>query len=484
MNSWLLVLIPLLLAPTVFIFDNHWSKRIALFSSITSFIYSILLLINYCSCSIWNYEFNQPWISSLGINFSLGIDGISMVLVLLTTLLSVLIILSVNEKEYVNSKWLFFLILAMESGLLGVFTAKDAFVFYIFWELALIPVYFISLIWGGEERKFITFKFFIYTLVGSLFMLLAIIILYLNNPGKSFAIAELYETGRNLSYTNQAFVFWFFFLAFAIKMPIFPLHTWQPSTYTQSPIPGTMLLSGIMLKMGVYGVIRWLFPMVPDAWNVYAHYALVLSVIGVIYGSFIAIKQTNLKTMFAYISIAHVGLIAAGVFVANTESIGGAIIQMFSHGINVVGLFYIAQIIQNRTNTFDIQHLGGIRLQAPIFTIMFMIVLLSSVALPLTAGFIGEFMLLAGIFEYQMFIAAIAGLTLILGAIYMLNMFQKVMLGEINGQSSNFIDLHLQEKLVLLPIVLIIIFLGVYPQPLLNLIEPSVIELVKIATKY
>jgi NADH-quinone oxidoreductase subunit M len=372
----------------------------------------------------------------------------------------------------------------MQGALIGVFVSLDAFLFYIFWELALIPIYFIALLWGGTDRGKITFKFFIYTLAGSLFMLLGIIYLYLQTSNGSFDITAFYQL--KLSHDTQTIIFWCFFLAFAIKMPIFPFHTWQPDTYHTAPTQGTMLLSGIMLKMGIYGVIRWMLPIVPiaisDTWG--GDLAIMLSVIGIIYASVIAIMQKDIKRLIAYVSIAHVGLIGAGIFTTNINALQGAMFQMLSHGINVVGLFFVVDIIYDRTKTHAISGLGGIRNSAPQFALYFLIILLGSVSLPLTSGFIGEFLLLAGIFKYNAVIAGVAGLTIILGAVYMLSSYQKVMLGESNNTTKNFSDLTGIEKGVLIPIILMIIIMGVYPTPFLAISEPAIKNITEMVATY
>lgn len=421
------------------------------------------------------FSMYQYWVMSLGISFSISMDGISLLLVLLTALLVPFIILSSFKTNYKNPHVFYSLILFMQMALVGVFVAMDGFLFYVFWELALIPIYFICLLWGGENRGKITFKFFVYTLLGSLFMLVALIYLYQHTGGKhTFAIAALYEAGRSLSAPEQGFVFWAMFLAFAIKMPVFPFHTWQPDTYTVAPTPGTMLLSGIMLKMGTYGLIRWLLPLAPVGVQEWGSVAITLSVIGIIYASCMAIAQKDFKRLVAYSSIAHVGLISAGIFSYNIQGLQGGLIQMFSHGVNVVGLFFIAEIISSRTQTREINKMGGIRNVAPGFAAMFLIVLLGSVALPLTNGFVGEFLLINGLYQYGPWMAAFAGLTIILGAVYMLRSYQAVMLGETNGITSGFAALTTEEKAVLIPIVILIIAFGVYPQPLLEMTEPAV----------
>jgi NADH-quinone oxidoreductase subunit M len=362
-------------------------------------------------------------------------------------------------------------------ALVGVFTANDGFLFYVFWELALIPIYFICLLWGGEGRAMITFKFFVYTLFGSLFMLIGLIYLYSHTGdggARSWSIAALYEAGRGLNTMQQGAVFWLIFIAFAIKMPIFPLHTWQPDTYVNAPTQGTMLLSGIMLKMGTFGVIKWLLPIVPLGLAEWGHTAIVLSVIGIIYASCIAIVQKDYKRLIAYSSIAHVGLISAGILAANQQGVQGAIIQMLSHGVNVVGLFLIADILLRHTGTREIDKLGGIRNMNGQFSVLFLIVLLGSVALPLTNGFIGEFLLINGIYQYSSVIAAFAGLSVILGAVYMLRSYQGIMLGEKPTGAVAFGSLATSDKIVLMVVCVVIVAFGVYPKPLNDLAEPAV----------
>jgi NADH-quinone oxidoreductase subunit M len=420
----------------------------------------------------------QPWIADLGSEFYLRMDGISAVMVLLTTLLYPFIVLSTQGKNYQSS--FYALMLLMQAALIGVFTAMDGFLFYIFWELALIPIYFICLRWGGENSGKITFKFFVYTLAGSLLMLVALIYVYLQTPGTpSFAIETLYATGKSLSAGEQAWIFFGLFAAFAVKMPVFPFHTWQPDTYVAAPTAGTMLLSGIMLKMGTYGLIRWLIPLAPLGWQQYGYIAVILAVIGIVYASCIAIVQQDFKRLVAYSSIAHVGLIAAGILSFNVQGVQGGIFQMISHGINVVGLFYIVDIIQSRMGTRNLAELGGIRNVAPTFAVLFLLVLLGSVALPLTNGFVGEFLLLTGLYQYDTTLVIFAGLTVILGAVYMLRSYQAMMLGEVNMLTEGFKNLTGNEKLILIALAAMIFLFGVYPQPLLDTAEPAVRALVE-----
>jgi NADH-quinone oxidoreductase subunit M len=452
---------------------------IAFVGAIVELIFTVYVMVKFSSFYPEQLGFHIPWVPSLGIKFSVALDGLNLLLVLLTSLLVPFIVLS-SFKNHDRSSSFYALILIMQSALVGVFTAMDGFLFYIFWELALIPIYFICLIWGGEGRGKITLKFFIYTLGGSLVMLVALIFLYLKTPDHSFAIDSLYTAGRSLPIVYQTIIFWSMFFAFAIKMPVFPFHTWQPDTYSVAPAQGTMLLSGIMLKMGIYGVIRWLIPMVPMAVKEWGEVAILLSVIGIVYASCIAFVQNDFKRLIAYSSIAHVGLISAGIFTLSVSGVQGAMIQMISHGIVVVALFYIIEIIADRTKTYNLSQLGGIRNVAPMLTSVYLIVLLGSVALPFTSGFVGEFLLISSLVKYKIWIGAVAGLTIILGAVYMLLSFQKSMLGETNGVTALLTDLTSHEKLVLYPLVILIILIGVYPAPLLAISEKAVTDLLAI----
>jgi NADH-quinone oxidoreductase subunit M len=480
MITGFLIFWPLVTALMLFLFRPQNAKVLALISSLVELIVSIVVVVNFDTNTLVQFVIDIPWINSIGVNFAVGIDGISLLLVLLTTVLVPLIILSSFGNN--NKSHTFYgLILLMQMALVGVFTARDGFLFYLFWEMALIPIYFICLIWGGENRAQSTLKFFIYTLAGSLFMLIALVYLYLQTPGvHSFSIDALYTAGRALPQAEQSFVFWAFFLAFAIKMPVFPFHTWQPDTYTDAPVQGTMLLSGIMLKMGIFGLIRWLLPVVPAAVNEWAYVAIILSVIGVVYGSCIALVQRDLKRLIAYASIAHIGLIAAGIFTLNKIGMEGAIVQMLSHGIVAFGLFYVVDIIDSRTSTRLINSLGGIRNVAPKFTTVFIIILLGSIALPFTSGFVGEFLLINSLVQYKFAIGALAGLTTILGAVYMLRAFQQSVLGDVTTTTTAFVDLTNNEKIILYPVVLIIILIGVYPAPLFAVSAPAVNNLLMI----
>lgn len=479
MITLLLIFFPLVAGLLLLFVKGPQVKTLALGAAILEFAIAVFALTQFHQDATTQFESNCVWVQSLGINFHVGIDGISMLLVLLTTFLVPVIILTSLKTDYKNPSAFYSLILIMQMALVGVFVSLDGFLFYVFWELALIPIYFICLLWGGEDRARITFKFFVYTLAGSLFMLGGLIYLYLRTPGEhSFDIAALYAAGQSMDVVHQGYVFWAMFIAFAVKMPVFPFHTWQPDTYTTAPTQGTMMLSGIMLKMGTFGVIRWLLPLAPLGVEKYANLAIGLAVFGVVYASCIAIVQKDFKRLIAYSSIAHVGLIAAGILSMNTQGVQGAMIQMLSHGVNVVGLFFIVDLVQKRTNTREIASLGGIRNVNPQFAVLFLIVLLGSVALPLTNGFVGEFLLLNGVYQFNPWMAGFAGLSVILGAVYMLRSYQSIMLGETNGITSSFAPLETSEKTVLIIICAAIIVFGVFPKPLTDIVSPAVDQLV------
>lgn len=476
MITLLLLFVPLVASLACLLFDKAKVKVFALGTSLINLGIMIYAFTLFKSDMSYQFIVDYWWVKDLGISFKLGLDGISILLVALTNFLIPLIILSSFRIDYKNANAFYSLILFMQFALIGVFAALDGFLFYIFWELALIPIYFICLFWGGEDRVRITLKFFIYTLAGSLLMLIGLIYIYLQTPGvHSFDINILYSTA--LSSADQSWLFWCFFIAFAIKIPIFPLHSWQADTYTDSPTQGTMLLSGIMLKMGLYGLIRWMIPFLPEGLAQWGNTAMILSIIGVVYASCMALVQKDFKRLIAYSSVAHVGLIAAGILSLTIQGMQGAMVQMLAHGVNVVGIFFIADIIFRRMKTRNLDELGGLANNTRVFTILYLIILLGSIALPLTNGFVGEFLLLNGVYQYDAWMATFAGLTVILGAVYMLRSYQKIMLGEPHARSIEFTGLHLTEKIVLVVVVFAIIVGGIYPKPILQTAGPALEDL-------
>lgn len=477
MITVLLLLVPLIASLLLLFVRGEGAKKLALgFSLLELGIFGYAFSLFKQNPQAAELSFNQVWLNGIGANFAVEMDGISLLMVMLSTLLMPLIIFASFKNDYNNR--FYALAFLMQMALVGVFTAADGLLFYVFWELALIPIYFICLVWGGENRNQITFKFFVYTMVGSLLMLVGLIYLYQHTHSHTFAIDDLYEAGQRLSPNEQSWLFWAMFAAFAIKMPIFPLHTWQPDTYTNAPTAGTMLLSGIMSKMGTYGLLRWLMPILPAGVQQWGWLAVTLAIIGIIYGSLLAMVQKDMKRLLAYSSFAHIGLIAAGILAWNIEGVQGGLMQMVAHGINVVGLFYIAEIIMQRLNTRQIDELGGIRGVAPKLALLFMIIMLGSVALPFTNGFVGEFLLLNGIYQYNAGMAAVAGLSVILGAVYMLRAYQNTMLGEANTLTATIKDLNSNERLILIAIVVLVVTMGIYPKPLLDVAEPAVKALI------
>ncbi len=482
MHTLLLLIIPIVFMVIVLFLKGKTAGYVALTSSILSLVVSIIVAIHLHFNGYFD-EFNHTWISSFGINFHVGIDGISLILVLLTTFLTPFIILTSLQKETEDSSVFYALVLLMQAGMLGAFTAMDSFLFYVSYEVALIPIYFICGLWGGENRIAVTFKFFIYTLAGSLFMLVSIIYLYLQTPGNhTFEISEFYKL--NLSLTQQTLIFWGFFLAFAVKIPIFPFHSWQPSAYTTAPTAGTMLLAGIMLKMGLYGLIRFVLPIAPEAVAYWNTLAIILCVCGIIYGSVIAIRQNDLKTLIAFSSLAHVGLIAAGIFSMNTQGIQGAMIQMFNHGVNAVALFFLIDLLERRSGTRLMDLFGGIASENKKIAVVFAIVMLGSVGLPLTNGFVGEFLLLMGIYQWNMYAAMFAGLTIILGAVYMLRLYRNVFFGEISEASRSISSMTMMETIMSFKMIALIIVLGIFPNLLLNLSAPAVTKLLNLIANH
>ena len=475
MFALLLIAFPLLAAVILFSYKGNGVRNIAMMFAVIEFITSIAVYLIF-----WNKPgsellyFDCVWVESLSIHFDVSVNALSLLMVVLTTFLIPLIILSSFPEKYNLSKHFYGLIFVMQMALIGVFTANDGFLFYVFWELALIPIYFICLLWGSGNRAKVTFRFFIYTLFGSLFMLVGLIYLY-NHTGadgtKSWNVYELYAAGNRLNMVQQGSVFWLIFIAFAIKMPIIPFHSWQPDTYVNAPTQGSMLLSGIMLKMGTFGDIKWLLPMVPLGLERWGTFAMGLAVAGIVYASLIAIAQKDFKRLIAYSSIAHVGLIAAGILTANQQGIQGAIVQMLAHGVNVVGLFFICELMVRKVGTSRLDHLGGLRGHSENFARLFLIILLGAVALPLTNGFVGEFLLLNGIYQYHVIMACVSGVTVVLGAVYMLRSYQHAMLGEPVHADMKFIPLERSEKLVLIIICVVVIVLGVYPKPVNDIAE-------------
>ena len=472
MDVSLLLIILLFGAAATYFVGNEWASKAALFFSTAALAATIFIVYRYSSGEQVNYM--HGWIKMPRVTLLFIGDGISLSMALLTTALTPLIILATFKNTLANPRAFYSLILFMAFAMVGTFLSGDGLVYYIFWELALIPIYFIALLWGGgdaESRKKAVVKFFIYTFAGSLFMLAAFIYMY--QKTSTFNIAFLYNI--QLSPVEQFWIFMGFFLAYAIKIPLIPFHTWQANVYQKAPTAGTMLLSGIMLKMALYSIVRWQLPIAPQPAEDYMYILIGLCIAGVIYGSILALKQNDLKKLLAYSSLAHVGLIAAGLYTLTLDGFRGGFLQMMAHGFVVVGLFYAAEIIARRFNTTEISEMGGIRSQSPKFTSMFMILVLASVALPGTFNFVGEFEVLYSLAQTHIWLAVIGGLTIILGAFYMLRMFQQVMLGEQNTRI--FADVTFGEGFVFVAIIAVLLFFGLYPKPIVDFITPELQEI-------
>jgi NADH-quinone oxidoreductase subunit M len=472
MNVSLILIVLLIGALVTFVSGDKLASKVALFFSLAALGCATVLVNHYLGGV--DISLNNTWILQPNVSFALKADGLALAMVLLTVSLIPIILLSSFANKFNNSKNFYALVLFMAFAMTGTFLAADGLLYYIFWELSLIPIYFIALVWGNgdlEERKKAVVKFFIYTLAGSLFMLVAFAYLY--DKAGSFMLSDL--TKLKLSVTEQFWIFFAFFLAYAIKIPIIPFHTWQAKVYQKAPTVGTMLLSGIMLKMGLYSVIRWQIPIAPLAAKTYMPTLIGLSIAGVIYGSIVALRQKDLKKLLAYSSLAHVGLIAAGCYTLTADGISGAVSQMIAHGFVIVGLFFAAEVIYRRFNSNTIEELGGIRSQAPKFTSLFMILVLASVALPGTFNFIGEFTVLYSLSQVNIWFAVLGGTTIILGAYYMLKMFQNVMLGETNTKV--FAEVTLNETIVFVILIAFLLFYGIHPKPIVDLVNPSVQEI-------
>ncbi|MEM8522467.1 NADH-quinone oxidoreductase subunit M [Flavobacterium sp. PL12] len=472
MNVSLILIILFVGALVTFLAGDKLASKVALFFGLAAAGCSIVLLNHFNLGE--NISFISQWISKPNVSFALKADGLSLAMVLLTTVLTAIITFSSFGNDYKNAKSFYALILFMSFAMVGTFLASDGLLYYIFWELSLIPIYFIALVWGNgdvEERRKAVVKFFIYTLAGSLFMLIAFVYLY--QKAGSFLIEDLYKV--TLSATEQFWIFLAFFLAYAIKIPLIPFHTWQANVYQKAPTVGTMLLSGIMLKMGLYSIIRWQLPITPLAASEYKYVFIAIGIAGVIYGSIVALRQKDLKKLLAYSSLAHVGLIAAGTYTLTPDGLRGAVLQMIAHGFVVVGLFYTAEIIYRRYETRVIAEMGGIRSQTPKFTSMFLILVMASISLPATFNFVGEFTVLYSLSQVNVWFAILGGTTIILGAYYMLRMFQHSMLGETN--SKVFADVSMNEGITLVAIITVLLFFGMYPKPIIDLITPSLEEI-------
>ncbi len=478
MHAVLLIVIPLVGALVGFFLKTGPSaKRWAMGVGILTLAVSVVGLTLPQSSD--HLRFDAPWLSMLGSRFTVALDGMGQILCLLTAVSFPIIILATWRNQYSRPASFYALLMLSQAGLMGVFVAMDALLFYFFWELALLPVYFLASLWGGEKRVQAAFKFFIYTFVGSLLMLVVIIYLYFQTADHSFSIKSFYALRNVITPANQSWLFWMMFVAFAIKMPIFPFHTWQADVYEQSAAPVTMVMSVVMVKMGLLGLIRWLAPVLPIGTWAWGDTVSVLCIIGMIYASLIALRQNDLKRLVAYSSIAHMGLMCLAVFATTAIGLQGVMIQLFSHGINILGLWIVVDLIERQFHTRKISELGGLAQQAPVLATGLVIVVLANIALPLTNAFVGELLMFTGVYTsvatvYSVAFTVCAALSIILSAVYMLAMVQKVFYGPTNQLTAKATDIRFNEQFVLAVIILLIVVMGIYPKPVFDMTRLTV----------
>ena len=458
-------------------------RLIALITTVITGAMSIWLMLAFDKDDAgFQFRSDDPnvWIESLGIHWDLAVDGISLFLVVLTGILFPLAILGVSPEH--SPKNYYAWIVALEAGVLGVFLTLDLFFFFVFFEVVLVPMYFLIGKWGHGNRIYAATKFFLYTMFGSALMLvgiLAIVFLHEDATGiTTFNILELAE-GQNWGVNAGRWIFLSFVLAFSVKVPVFPVHTWLPDAHTEAPTAGSVILAGVMLKLGTYGFLRFGLFLFPEAATWFAPVMMILGTVGIIYGAIAATMQKDLKRLVAYSSVAHLGFIVLGTFAITTESLTGSVMQMVNHGLSTGALFFLVGWIYERRHTRQIAELGGLQKSAPMFAAAFMLVMLSSVGLPGLNGFVGEFLILIGAFVANPWITSVAATGVILAAVYLLWAYQRVFHGPAEGDNAEMEDLKVSEGLVLLPMLVLIVFLGVYPKPMLERIEPSVDALIE-----
>ena len=450
-------------------------KQTALWVVCLNFIVSIAMLINFDQ-SDPNFQFTESyfWLNS-GISYHLGVDGISILLIILTTFLMPFCILASFESIKVSLKEYLIAFLILETLMIGVFCSLDLVLFYLFFEGGLIPMFLIIGIWGGERRVYATFKFFLFTLAGSVFMLLAIIAIYMETGTTNITYLLQFDLAPSLQY-----IFWLaFFASFAVKIPMWPVHTWLPDAHVEAPTAGSVILAGVLLKMAGYGFIRFSLGIFPIASSYFAPFIFTLSIVAIIYASLVALVQTDMKKLIAYSSVAHMGFVTLGIFTFTLQGIEGAIIQMLSHGIISAALFLCVGVVYDRIHTREIDRYGGLVNRMPLYAFAFMIFIMGSIGLPGTSGFVGEFLVLLSIFSVNTYFAVFATSGVVLAAAYSLWLYRKVIFGSlIKDDLQDILDLSYREIIILFPLAFLTIFFGFYPQPLIDIIEPSTIQLI------
>lgn len=458
-------------------------RWVALITSLITFSLALKMFLQFDSQrSGMQLVENHLWIDSPRIDYHMGVDGLSTLLVLLTAFLTPLAVLASWAGITSRVKEFFMFLLALETGMIGVFVALDFFLFFIFWEAMLIPMYFLIGLWGHERRIYAAVKFILYTMLGSALMLVGI--LYLYNTTGTFDITAATRTlaagGTKLSLTAERWLFLAFFLAFAIKVPLFPLHTWLPDAHVEAPTAGSVILAGVLLKMGTYGLLRFCLPLFPRASTEFAPVIVALAIVGILYGALVAMVQPDLKKLVAYSSVAHLGFVVLGIFAFNINGVEGAIYQMLSHGVSTGALFMLVGMLYERRHTRLIHEFGGLASVLPVFSTFFMIVTLSSLGLPMLNGFVGEFLIVLGSFRARFLYGALAATGVVLSAVYLLWMYQRVFWGEVTNESNRRLpDCNWREKIMLTMVVVTILAMGVYPQPFLRRMDRTVAHLLQ-----
>jgi NADH-quinone oxidoreductase subunit M len=470
-----LIFLPVLGAILILLNRRDWellSKWIALGTSVASFLFSITLFVKFDkSTHLMQFVEKQRWVPEWNINYFLGVDGISVLFVLLSTLTAILCVLISWNSIKTKVKEFYISILLTTAFMIGVFCSLDFFLFYLFWEAMLIPMFLIIGVWGGPNRIYAAIKFFLYTLIGSVLMLVGIIVLYFY-AGKSFNILDL--TTKTYPYTMQLWLFWAFFSAFAVKVPMWPVHTWLPDAHTEAPTAGSVILAAVLIKMGAYGFLRFSLPLFPDAAKAMTPIMMALSVIAIIYGAVICLAQTDLKRLIAYSSVSHMGFVTLGIFALNIQGLEGGILQMLNHGVVTGALFLSVGVVYDRTHTRKIADYGGLATVMPIYAAFFMVFTLAAIGLPATNGFIGEFLILLGGFTASKLAGVLACTGIIIGAGYMLWLYQRVFFMETNNKIVGLADMDIRETITLIPLLLLVIWIGVYPDSFLSFMHPSV----------
>jgi NADH-quinone oxidoreductase subunit M len=461
--------------------DNHRAIRwVALIASLVSLAFSLALLGYQVGGAEFQFVENVAWIPQFGMSYHMGVDGLSTILVLLTTVLSVVAIYYSWDPIQVRVKEYYAAMLLLMVGMLGVFVSLDLFLFYVFWEISLIPMYLIIGIWGGPRRVYATVKFVIYTLIGSLLMLVAILAIAIahGNATGNFTFDYLQLRGFGFTDTLQALAFGAFFLAFAIKVPMWPLHTWLPDAHTEAPTAGSIILAGVLLKLGGYGFLRFSVPLLPDAAKSFAPIIIALAIVAILYGALVSMVQPDLKRLVAYSSVSHMGFVMLGVFVFNVQGLQGAVFQMVSHGVTTGALFLLVGVIYERTHDRQIAHMGGLNARLPHYAAIFGLFTFASIGLPGLSGFVGEFLVLLGTFQFNGYVAAATAFVVILSAVYMLWMFQRVFFAVPSDWMRRFWpslkDMSRNEWLAVAPLIILVVALGVFPGPVLHALDAPV----------